>query len=1267
MGNSNTMYYHKKCYNNQKHSAMYVKKSKTNNTERQETLSKGFAIIKKTAIESIINNNEILELSEVYRSFCEIYSDINSEFTIQTDISYYKKGYFLDKLRKEISGLLHVVFDRETYIYSKELNASEITAGIKSLSANKHIKRTAFSIRRKILAINKNDFFIRNTDETEYDIFDTQGIPELLYIFIRHLVNGPKNRRNKIKDVKVISICHSIINCVTNGFVKTPTSVLLGLTMKSITGSRRVLEILNRLGHCTSYAVTEEMETAIAYTQANHHTFPSGLIPNNSGLCTGIAFDNFDRFIDTTTGKSTLHDTVAIVYQNTNTSSERNSSNQIIRHALEKNTKQRKYLSSFDDHIPVYVRQTKNFPLFKAKNVEIPMNLQEAVNMNNIWALSHGFCASKAKEWSAWNSEHYLDKLPLQKIGYLPQINESPTSFSVVHKTLQIALETANQTSQQCIFVTYDLGIANKAYIIQNEMSPAFDRLFINIGAFHVELAFFKAIGKYIDSSGIPSLFVTSGLIADGCLNSLLAGKHFNRCKDIHGIAALALKVMHLRCFLNSYHQNPHAKFEMHEIWEIIEHNEDIETILVTLSDFFEEYNLYFDQTLNGLHGKTAQYVAFYIYYIDVYELYERSLRTNDLKLFIYATSCIIPIFFYFNHHNYAKWLSKNLENLLNIDESHPGLSEQLQNGSLSIRRSTKIFTRVPIDLALEQTINSNAGNKKTGVNSFKNNIYARRRWAETHSQRMSILRDFYDFVGLVKYDDIKASSNQTKKFNDRFQNFVKTVNETLNPFSEDINATKLFNLSTGKAASPSTEDFLLNIKTEGTRQMENFIKECSENPNRFNQPVKRNKINGFGSEMYKKKKALPPNLQINEIKVEKNVLGRILCIALENKIDLEALFSYPLTSVPYSLAQYDGTINSCKKGDIVSLLTKQMNTNKRNLYTSIEIVDGLSFLNNIVEAPIKYGRFAEFILNKLCHTEASEIHVIFHKYSTESATIKNFETEKDSDLYDDLVTYRITGPNQERTQRLSKCLMSLQFRNELIEFVLKHWKEDTSTVPSILSKKRVFITYGSECFLYSNKYEKKKTINNFSNNHFEIETKIVLHVARIPTCNSILIKIHNADTLLVYLVYHMIFMDEQKTIFIETGSQHRNTTKIINVRDIVKQMPRELAMSLPGWFAFTGCHYEPSFYGKGRKTTFNLLQKEKDYQINFIQLGTQLTPTNEVVKGLEKYTCALYKASKKTVNAAWVELFQKAFKTEGNGLLDPKKQGIMFKLFIFV
>ena len=51
---------------------------------------------------------------------------------------------------------------------------------------------------------------------------------------------------------------------MTRGLVKPQKHLLLGLGVKSMTGSKKVLNILNRLGHCISYTTEEEIETELA-------------------------------------------------------------------------------------------------------------------------------------------------------------------------------------------------------------------------------------------------------------------------------------------------------------------------------------------------------------------------------------------------------------------------------------------------------------------------------------------------------------------------------------------------------------------------------------------------------------------------------------------------------------------------------------------------------------------------------------------------------------------------------------------------------------------------------------------------------------------------------------------------------------------------------------------------------------------------------------------------------------------------------------------
>lgn len=64
------------------------------------------------------------------------------------------------------------------------------------------------------------------------------------------------------------------------------------------------------------------------------------------------------------------------------------------------------------------------------------------------------------------------------------------------------------------IIVTYGLAFAKMSMQIQGKERPKFDHIFINLGAFHMQMAFFKAIGKYIESSGLVEVLVSSESIS---------------------------------------------------------------------------------------------------------------------------------------------------------------------------------------------------------------------------------------------------------------------------------------------------------------------------------------------------------------------------------------------------------------------------------------------------------------------------------------------------------------------------------------------------------------------------------------------------------------------------------------------------------------------------------------------------------------------------------------------------------------------------------
>lgn len=141
--------------------------------------------------------------------------------------------------------------------------------------------------------------------------------PETLVHFYINLISGQNYRRRQNKKTARLakSFSDDLIYAVHKGTIKLSKHICLGMTLKSLTNSHKVVNILNRYGHCCSYSTLKGLETEATFTSCElSEICPEGIV-RTPDLYTGVAFDNYDRFVETTTGKDTLHDTVGIIFQ----------------------------------------------------------------------------------------------------------------------------------------------------------------------------------------------------------------------------------------------------------------------------------------------------------------------------------------------------------------------------------------------------------------------------------------------------------------------------------------------------------------------------------------------------------------------------------------------------------------------------------------------------------------------------------------------------------------------------------------------------------------------------------------------------------------------------------------------------------------------------------------------------------------------------------------------------------------------------------------
>ena len=119
----------------------------------------------------------------------------------------------------------------------------------------------------------------------------------------------------------VLSVAQDIIHCVIRGRIKTAKHVGLPLAMKHISGSAKVVSLLNRFGHGLSATQMQEVEARMAQqliAQRSSSTEKDVFVPSNIQPGTPfvqVCWVNNDLLEETLTGIGTTHCTNGIAIQ----------------------------------------------------------------------------------------------------------------------------------------------------------------------------------------------------------------------------------------------------------------------------------------------------------------------------------------------------------------------------------------------------------------------------------------------------------------------------------------------------------------------------------------------------------------------------------------------------------------------------------------------------------------------------------------------------------------------------------------------------------------------------------------------------------------------------------------------------------------------------------------------------------------------------------------------------------------------------------------
>ena len=456
---------------------------------------------------------------------------------------------------------------------------------------------------------------------------------------------------------------------------------------------------------------------------------------------------------------------------------------------------------------------------------------------------------------------------------------------------------------------------------------------------------------------------------------------------------ATAFQILHFRQFLKEWGPMSESLMAALQSAQDTPSHSLIETI-ETDADFLkviEAYSNYTEKTINGEHGSTAKFWLIYIQLVNLFLKFNRACRTNDVDLFIYALALICPMFFACHRPKYARWMVKYLHNLINMENTHPGIRKIFENGALTIRRSSRSFSRNAVDITLEQTVNADAASRSTGISAFSQSDSARRRWMITRSVRSAIIGHLLSSAGLKTSEDVSKSLRPYRvvKDNEDLSKIIHAIQNTMNPFELEPEQ-NLYCLTTGLKVADNIRDDLLSCRKKGEMWHDEFVQGCFNDASRFEKPIQRRKVQNFASAAVKCK-VKTKDLKVVELQGTRNLFGRLLYLSTLEHIDLEKVFQFPLTPVPLSLSHLDGSINKTDKSKLLHKLEEKVESNLPQKIDTM-ITDAMFLLHTIINPPSSFGKLAEELLQKIC-SMAPRIDFVCENYQIPS--IKDIERNR--------------------------------------------------------------------------------------------------------------------------------------------------------------------------------------------------------------------------------------------------------------------------------
>lgn len=1209
-----------------------------------------FQYLCKYVEEHIIERAHVIRMTTLTETYCNYMRTHSPQFYNQNYKTYKLKSKLINHFQSRIrfwqryAGISDLV-------YSDEIPTGQaIGAAFENATSNERTVIEAAVIIRRAVQDGLNESQKPPWPPGDNDLRSEKvKLPDLLSKFLNFLYAKDGKPKSERCQLRVMSTGQDICYNVSKGKWKMPKHILLGMSVRHLSGNTQLINILNRHGHSVSHSFLLELETAICDSvQTYSGCLPPSIMPDNN-LITQFCWDNFDLNEETPSGAGTTHSTHGIIIQ------EIKEQPYIPQTLPEIDKKKKRSISCANQQLEPCFINSKVEPNILTHTTSLNKNIDFKVEFSDfMWMLSRMEINEDCQSipgWNGWLSKiSDCDEQP-SIVDYMEPLSQPITQNSTVQEVLKISQKASRAVGQQFTLVTFDLAVAKMAYSLVWQHKQLYSDVIIHLGVFHVICAYLKAIGKMMCGSGFEEIVIDSRICASGSIEKVMKGKHYNRSLRVHKAVLESLERLLFRAFQQHADFGPiirKAKKELKEIvMNLCSDACEISDSNNSLQELAQKYFMFKEDVRQGKLGKTSQFWMFYMDTVWTVLQCLRATKTNDLDLHILCLEKMCPLFFSMDHPNYARFLTAYLLLLLNLDTSHPGGKELLKQKGFSVCRSTVPGSRNAVDMTIEQTINRQA-KSKGGIVGFSQNVAAYHKWCITRHKRAGLVAVLLEETGLDSKDDSHKDNqmSQMKLTEKNVKRVVHSFESFTNPF-DIVGYDKLISLSSGVEATEDVTKDILSIEKEGKELYKNFVQtRLIDKSESFHAPIKRNKKKTFA---HLQSTVKVKTSKKNEVKItaQRNLFGQLLMLSQDNDLDIQKVMEYPLGPVPWALATPDGMPIKTNKAVLMQKLEDesalQIPAKERD---HVHIIDGNALFHTLTNLPETFGELAYNIFCAL--PKVAKVHFLTDNYKEHS--IKSLERMRRGESQ----VFIVRGSSTKLPREWRSFLRNDDNKKHFIQFLLNEWQQDAYA--KLLLNREVIFACDNQCFVLSTadgETTDVRLLQDLSSSHEEADTLLILHSiyadqAMDSTNTDIIIRSPDTDVFLLLIAFCQKYTHP---LYFDTGMG--NKRKMIHIQTLCQKIEQDVQDSILGLHAFTGCDVNSAFVQKGKSKPLNILIKNPEFASVFKELGSSTTVSDELLAKLEKFVCQLYgKPSYSSTNKLRHDLVRQKYIVKGQGVL---------------